>query len=231
MPQEFNSPNNGQTPSAPVAAATEARAEQPHGLPEGQISGNAEAAKAFESIDDLIGRMAAGLYSVASMLLGEGEERVRLVETAVAAAEVSVCCDPAKARQSSLWALGAAALDLRDKRSPNCLAAPEGLEPATTCIEDDDLALAGISSEELKKMLGGEERNQVRNWLASLSIAMRTVFVLRAVGSLTAAETATQARQHGGPQAAAWTPELAREVFRQGLCSLASQLIHASAEA
>jgi hypothetical protein len=83
----------------------------------------------------------------------------------------------------------------------------------------------------LKKMLGGEERNQVRNWLASLSIAMRTVFVLRAVGSLTAAETATQARQHGGPQAAAWTPELAREVFRQGLCSLASQLIHASAEA
>jgi hypothetical protein len=229
MPQEFNSPNSGQTPSAPVAAATEARAEQPHGLPEGQISGNAEAAKAFESIDDLIGRIAAGLYSVASMLLGEGEERVRLVETA--AAEVLVCCDPAKARQSSLRALGAAALDLLDKRSPNCLAAPEGLEPATTCIEDNDLASVGISSEELKKMLGGAERERVRNWLASLPVAMHTVFVLRAVAGFTAAETTTLLREHGGLQAAAWTPELAREVFRQGLCSLASQLIHASAEA
>jgi hypothetical protein len=78
------------------------------------------------------------------MLLGEGEESVRLVETAVAAAEVSVCCDPAKARQSSLRALGAAALSLLAERDPDSLAAPEGLEPATTCIEDDDLAWPGF---------------------------------------------------------------------------------------
>jgi hypothetical protein len=60
---------------------------------------------------------------------------------------------------------------------------------------------------------------------------MRAVFVLRAVAGLTAAETAALLGEHGGPQAAAWSPELTREVFRQGLCSLTSQLIHASKEA
>jgi hypothetical protein len=235
MSHEFNSPNNSQT-SAPIAAGAAVPSEQSHGLPEGQIldsaeRGNAEAAKAHESMDELIEWIAAGLYSVASMLLGEGEESVRLVERAIAAAEVSVCCDPAKAHQSSLRVLGAAALKQLGERNPGSLAAPEGLEPAQTCIEDDDLASVGISSEELKKMLGGAERGRVRNWLASLPVAMRTVFVLRAVAGFTAAETAALLREHGGPQAAAWTPELTREVFRQGLCSLASQLIHASAEA
>jgi hypothetical protein len=208
MSHEFNPANNGQT-SEPAAAG----------------------ADAHERLDELIGLIAAGLYSVASMLLGEGEESVRLVETAVAAAEVSVCCDPAKARQSSLRALGAAALSLLAERDPDSLAAPEGLEPATTCIEDDDLALAGVSSDELKKMIGGPERGRVRSWLAGLPVAMRTIFVLRAVGGLTAVEMAALLREHGGPQAAAWSPELTREVFRQGLCSLTSQLIHASNEA
>jgi hypothetical protein len=59
---------------------------------------------------------------------------------------------------------------------------------------------------------------------------MRTVFVLRAVAGLSAVETASLLKAHGGPQAASWTPEATREVFRQGLCSLASQLLHASAE-
>jgi hypothetical protein len=34
--------------------------------------------------------------------------------------------------------------------------------------------------------------------------------------------------EHGGPQAAGWTVEAVREFCRQGLCSLASQLIQAS---
>jgi len=230
MSHELNSAENSQT-TAPLVAGAAVHSEHMHGLPEGLTSGSAEAAEAHERLDELIGLIAAGLYSVASMLLGEGEESVRLVETAVAAAEVSVCCNPAKARQSSLRALGAAAMELLDERSPDCLAAPEGLEPATTCIEEDDLASVGISSEELKKMLGGAERGRVRSWLAGLPVAMRTIFVLRAVAGFTAAETAALLREHGGPQAAAWTLELAREVFRQGLCSLTSQLIHASNEA
>jgi len=68
----------------------------------------------------------------------------------------------------------------------------------------------------------------VRNWLASLPTAARTIFVLRAVAGFTAAETAGLLAAHGGPQATGWTADAVREFFRQGLCSLASQLIQAA---
>ncbi|HZL50648.1 MAG TPA: hypothetical protein VFC37_06835, partial [Terracidiphilus sp.] len=58
---------------------------------------------------------------------------------------------------------------------------------------------------------------------------LRTVFVLRAVAGFTAAETAGLLAEYGGPQAAGWNADGVRAVFRQGLCSLASQLIQASA--
>jgi len=180
---------------------------------------------AFEGMEEVFELVAAGLYSLASMLVGEGEQSMRLVEAAVASAEVSVCQDPMVARQSSRRALGAAALDLLAERDPGSLAAPEGLAPASVCIEEDDLASAGISTEELEGMIAGPERDRVREWLEGLPAWMRTVFVLRAVAGLNAAETAELLKAHGGPQAAAWTPEAAREVFRQGLCSLASQLL------
>ena len=77
--------------------------------------------------------------------------------------------------------------------------------------------------------MAGPGRDRVREWLESLPTAMRTVFVLRAVAGFTAAETAALLQAQGGPQAAGWTPEAVRELFRQGLCSLASQLLHASA--
>jgi DNA-directed RNA polymerase specialized sigma24 family protein len=184
-----------------------------------------EAEDGLEAIFELV---AAGLYSLASMLLGEGEESVRLVEEAVANAEVSVCQDPEVARQSSRRDLCAAALKVLAQRDPESLAAPAGLTPASVCIEEDDLASAGISSAELEGMIAGPERDRVREWLESLPAWMRVVFVLRAVAGFSAAETATLLRTHGGPEAAAWTPEAAREVFRQGLCSLASQLLQAS---
>jgi len=184
-----------------------------------------EAEDGLEAIFELV---AAGLYSLASMLLGEGEESVRLVEDAVANAEVSVCQDPEVARQSSRRELCAAALQVLAQRDPESLAAPEGLTPASVCIEEDDLAAAGISREELTGMIAGPERDRVREWLESLPVWIRVVFVLRAVAGFNAVETAALLRTHGGPEAAAWTPEAAREVFRQGLCSLASQLLQAS---
>jgi DNA-directed RNA polymerase specialized sigma24 family protein len=200
MSQESNRPNDSLIPPQPIPAGME----------------------------EIIEMIAAGLYSLASMLVGEGEESERLVEAAIANAEVSVCHDPQEARKSSRRALATAALDLLAQRGPESLAAPKGLTPASTCIEDDSLASAGISAEELQKMIGGPERDRVRKWLASLPTAMRSVFVLRAVAGFTAAETAALLVAHGDPQAAGWTPEAVREVFRQGLCSLASQLIHAS---
>jgi DNA-directed RNA polymerase specialized sigma24 family protein len=182
-------------------------------------------AEAFDGLEEIFELVAAGLYSLASMLVGEGEESARLVEAAIANAEVSVCQDPQVARRSSRQSLSAAALDLLIQRNPEDLAAPLGLAAATVCIEGDDLASVGISAEELEGIIGGPERDRMRKWLASLPVAMRTVFVLRAVAGFTAAETAELLKLHGGPQAAAWTPEATREVFRQGLCSLASQLL------
>jgi len=178
--------------------------------------------------DEIFDRIAAGLYSLASMLVGEGEDGVRLVEIAVASAEVSVCHNPDEARKSSRRALSVAALDILSRRDPGSLAAPEGLKPAETCIEDDDLAAAGVSGDELERMIAGPDRDRMRNWLASLPTALRIIFVLRAVAGFTAAETATLLAAHGGPRAAGWTPAAVGELFRQGLCSLASQLIHAS---
>ena len=211
MPQEFDPPHNGSISAPPDAY-------------EQSVSGSSDV------LQEIVEQIAAGLYSLASMLAGEGEDSERLVEAAIANAEISVCQDPHEALQSSQREVSAAALDLLASRDPEGLIAPEGLAPASTCIDDDDLAAAGISSEELKSMIAGPDRDRVRRWLASLPMWMRTVFVLRAVAGFSAIETAALLKAHGGPQAASWTPEATREVFRQGLCSLASQLLHASAE-
>jgi DNA-directed RNA polymerase specialized sigma24 family protein len=176
-------------------------------------------------LKDIFELVAAGLYSLASMLAGEGEESARLVEEAIATAQVSPCADPQEARRSCRRALATVALELLAGRCPGCLAAPKGLTPATTCIEGDDLASAGISADELDSMLSGPERERVREWLDSLPTWMRTVFVLRAVAGFNAAETAGLLKLHGGKDSAAWTPETVSEVFRQGLCSLASQVL------
>ena len=186
---------------------------------------NSDCAEDFDSLGEIFELIAAGLYSLAAMLVGEGEESARLVEEAISTAKVSPCADPLEARASCRRTLGTAAIDLLAERGPANLAPPEGLVSASVCIEDDDLASAGISNEELQEMIAGPERDRVREWLASLPTWMRTVFVLRSVAGFTAAETAHLLKEHGGRQAAGWSPEVVREVYRQGLCSLASQLL------
>lgn len=182
----------------------------------------------YEDMDRLFDRMAAGLYSLAAMLVGEGEDSIHLIETAVATAEVSGCGGAEEGRRSSRLALVNAAVRLLAERDPGGLAAPADLEPAVTCIEDDDLDAAAEAREEMERMIAGPDRDRVRAWLESLPTSLRTIYVLRAVAGLTAAETAEVLACHGGLSAAGWTPEAVRELFRQGLCSLASQLIHAT---
>jgi len=198
------------------------------GLLDGRPKDDATVARALEGQDEILDLIAAGLYSLASMLVGEGEDGVRLVETAVATAEISACHDAVQARTSSRRALCTAAIEDLERRAPGCLAAPAGVEHAKTCIEDDDLDAAGVSGEELAKMMAGPDRDRVRNWLASLPLDLRVVFVLRAVAGFTSTETAATLAAHGGPSAAGWNADAVREVFRQGLCSLASQLIQAT---
>jgi DNA-directed RNA polymerase specialized sigma24 family protein len=185
---------------------------------------NAQGAEADAATLD---QFVAGLYGMASMLVGGGEDGVRVVEAAVATAEVSGSA-AGEAERSSRRALARAAIELLAERAPGSLDAPHGEPGPHPCIEDDELDAAGMSGAELERMMAGPDRGRVRTWLESLPAEQRAIFVLRAVGAIPAAETAALLAAHGGPGAAGWTAEQVREVFRQALCSLASQLLHAA---
>jgi hypothetical protein len=229
MPEERKSTPEGLIPTLPIPEGGEAFSRQVHGLLDGQPKDEATVTKALAGMDEMLDVIAAGLYSMASMLVGEGEDSIRLVESAVARADIPECGgDARQARQSSRRALCSAAIETLAKRDAQSLAAPHELEPAATCIEDDDLSAAGISTEELESMLAGPNRESVRNWLESLSTETRVIFVIRAVAGFSSDETAALLARYGGPGAAGWTAEGVRVIFRQGLCSLASQLIHAT---
>lgn len=227
MANDTPNPTRRLDPTQPLPADAAAFTRAVGSLLNGQPKDDATVSKALEGMEGMFDVMAAGLYTLASMLVGEGEDSIRLVESAVTNADVSACTDPEQARRSSRRALVESALRLIASRDPQALAAPEGLEHASTCIEDDDLDAAGMSRDDLDRMLAGPDRARVRAWLESLPVPMRTVFVLRAVAVFSAADTAALLAAHGGPHAAAWTPEAVRELFRQALCSLASQVIHA----
>lgn len=184
--------------------------------------------QALEGIDEMLEQIAADLYSVASMLVGEGEESVRLVEQAVVTADVSAYASLSQARKSGQVALAKASLDAIARHEPDSLAAPGANSGPTTCIPDDDLEAAGVSAEEFERMIAGPDRDRVRAWLAELPTAVRVVFTLRAVAGFNAAETAALLVAHGGSAAGKWSTETVRDTFRQGLCALASQLLHSS---
>ena len=216
-------------PPEPMPEGAEILTRSVQGLLDGRARDDAEVKQALTGLDEMLDVIAAGLYSLASMLVGEGEESVRLVETAVATAEAPVCDGALQARRKSRLALAKAALETIARREPGSLAAPQSASGPSTCIEDDDLDSAGVSAKELEQMIAGPDRDRVRKWLANLTTSLRTVFVLRAVAGFTSAETAALLAAHGGPGSEGWTENAVRDVFRQGLCSLASQLIHASA--
>jgi DNA-directed RNA polymerase specialized sigma24 family protein len=212
--------------SVPEGAGTFAK--QVHKLLDGQPKDDTTVNQALEGMDAMFDQIAAGLYSLASMLAGEGEEGVRLVEKAIATADISACDGPVEARRSSCRALVKAALKTITERDPDSLTAPAYPSGPTTCIEDDELDSVEVSAQELEHMLAGSDRDRVREWLSQLPMAVRTVFALRAVAGFTAAETAGLLVAHGGPSAAGWSAESVRDTFRQGLCALASQLLHSS---
>jgi hypothetical protein len=226
MTEKPNASHDSLIPTQPIPDIAQEFTERVHGLLDGQPKDEATVAHALEGLDEMFDLIAAGMYSIASMLVGEGEDSIRLVETAVANTEIAPSHDPAAGRKASRRALCAAALDTLTARDAGTLAAPQGLEHAATCIADDELDAAGVSGEELERMMGGPDRDRVRAWLESLAPVLRTIFVLRAVAGLTPEETADLLKAHGGPQAGGWTADAVRELFRQGLCSLASQVLH-----
>jgi hypothetical protein len=220
---------NSLIPPEPIPAGADEFSHKVKGLLDGKPKDEATVNRALEGMDDMLDRIAAGLYSMASMLVGEGEDSIGLVETAVARTDISGSIDAAEARRSSRRELCSAAIKLIVSRQPRSLTAPEGLVHASTCIEDDDLESAGISRAELEGMLAGPNRENIKNWIDGLPTETRVIFVLRAVAGFSANETAEMLAEHGGKGAEGWNAEAVREIFRQGLCSLASQLIHATA--
>jgi DNA-directed RNA polymerase specialized sigma24 family protein len=228
MPEEIPTPSL--VPPQPLPPQADVFAAKVHQLLDGQPKDEQTVNAAFEGMEGIFDHIAAGLYSLASMLVGEGEDSIELVEAAVAGADIDACTDAEQARHSSRRALAAAAVDLLAQRDSASLAAPLNLEHAVTCIEDDDLdaASGAESGRELERMISGPDRERVRNWLEGLPTDLRTIYVLRAVAGLSSAETASLLADHGGPLAAGWSPDAVRELFRQGLCSLASQLIHST---
>ncbi|HEV2323882.1 MAG TPA: hypothetical protein VGS10_08020 [Terracidiphilus sp.] len=217
-------------PPQPIPEGAQVLTERVRGLMDGQPKDDATVARALEGMEAVVDRIAAGLYTLASMLVGEGEDSVRLVETAIANVPASVTQDPAAGRKQCRRALCGAAIELLAQRNPAALAAPENLQSAGGCIDNEDLDAAAESRVEFERMIAGPERGRVRRWLADLRPDLRTVFVLRVSAGFTPKETADLLVANGGPQAAGWTPEAVREIFRQALCSLASQVLQASVQ-
>jgi len=215
-------------PPLPVPEGAHVFAERVHELLDGRPKDEDTVAHALEGMEAMFDHIAAGLYTLASMLVGEGEESVRLVETAIATVDASACGDPVAGRKTCRRALSIAAIELLRRRSPGSLAAPETAAPASTCIDDDDLDAADVRRTEFERMIAGPDRDRVRRWLRELPTDVRTVFVLRASAGFTAQETAALLAANGGPSAAGWSAGAVREKFREGLCSLASQLLQAS---
>lgn len=215
-------------PPQPIPAEARDFSARMRQLLDGRPKDEATVEKAFEGLDSVFDLIAARLYHIASMLVGEGEDSIQLVESAALNAEVCSCQHPEQARRSGRRVLCAEAIRLIVQRSPGSLDAPQGLGQAGACIEDDDLDAAGSYGEELEKMMAGPDKDRVRTWLASLPTQERVVFVMRAVAGLCSADTAAMLAANAGPAAAGWTADAVREVFRQALCSLASQLLHAT---
>ena len=178
--------------------------------------------------DSLLEKIAGDLYRIASMLIGEGEETIGIIEQAVATADIPACANPEEARHSGRVALAVAAIGLLTARDAGILGAPAADSGPVSCIDEDDLSAAGVTSAELEVLLNGPDRGRLRAWLEGLGNPMRLIFVLRAVAGLSTPEVAGLLSLHGGASAKGWTPESVRAIFRAALCSLASQMIQAS---
>jgi DNA-directed RNA polymerase specialized sigma24 family protein len=176
--------------------------------------------------DALVEDTAVKLFQTAALLLGNGDDAVRLVEQTMANVEVDPCAEGGNATTTLQNELVEAAIRELSHREPDSFAAAETGSGNAPCIEDDDLSAAGITSSQLNQLLEDEGRNQLRNWLEHLPAAQRAIFVGRAMLGKDNAATAQTLRLAGGEKAAGWTAGRVSDVFRQALCSLANSLAH-----
>lgn len=168
---------------------------------------------------------AAELYQIAALMLGDESQAVELVEAAVAQTTIDPCSEAEASVDAARHNLVEAAVARLSQADPGAFDAPAVSGATSSCIEDDDLSAAGISTAQLSEMMAGPGRRTLRNWLNQLSASQRAIFVQRAIlgwdNSAAAAALSKAASR-------AWQPRQVSEIFRQALCSLANSLAHAA---
>lgn len=173
---------------------------------------------------------AVELYQLAALMLGDEGEAASLVESTVADVEVDPCADEESAVDTARHHLIEAAVARMQQADPGAFAAPTPAGGPASCIEDDDLSAAGISSEQISELLkSAGNGSQLRSWLDRLSAAQRAIFVQRAVLGWNNDATA-ESLANGSGEKPAWSAAQVGETFRQALCSLANLLVHAEAQ-
>lgn len=169
------------------------------------------------------------LFQLASLLVGDQEQALQLVEQSVSASDLDPCAAEPGAEEKVREKLTQGALAWMRKRAPESFAVEESAQTIGGCVETDDIESAGVSSEKLAEMLSGGQRQKLRGWLDELPMAQRAVFVLRAVVGRSNQGAAEEIRQVSG--SAGWTPDYVSLIFRSALCSLANQLAHSGSAA
>ena len=171
---------------------------------------------------------AAGeLYQIAALMMGDEAQAVELVEATVSDTRIDPCTEADASVKAARQTLVESAVARLTKADPGSFDAPVTIHQASGhCIDEDDLASAGISASQLARMMSGPERGRLREWLNRLPVVQRAIFVERAILGW---DNAAAAKSLSRAAARDWQPEQVSELFRQALCSLATSLVHAAA--
>ena len=178
--------------------------------------------------------MAAELFQLASLLIGNEGQALQLIENSLATMEIDPCSDPEAAREQARGRVVRGALAELFAAQPAAFR-PAPAEPSAyaPCVQDEDLEAAATVPAQVRQWLEHqakpELRNGLRTWLEELPVVQRAIFVQRAVMGQGNEAAARLLREAGGAEAGAWTPQSVGESFRQALCSLANSLAHAPA--
>lgn len=168
------------------------------------------------------------LFQLASLLVGEQQSALQLVEETVSSMEMDPCAAQPGMEQAAREKLAGSALAWMQQRDPDSFQVETEAAPVSSCVETDDMEASGITSERLAQLLSGAQRQELRAWLDQLPLAWRAIFVQRAVLGRDNQATAEAMQQAAGQ---GWTPDAVSFTFRSALCSLANQLAHSAASA
>src|SRR5277367_5653736 len=98
---------------------------------------------------------AVELYQLAALMLGDEAEALALVESTVESVEVDPCAPEDEAVDAARHHLVEAAVGRMSLAHPDAFAVPVQSDGPVTCIEDDDLSAAGISSAQIAELVNG----------------------------------------------------------------------------